>query len=494
MKHSFLSKNKAILALSICAATFIAIPLYNQKSLSASLTSVSVTLSNSRPSFRGALSANNTAGTSIVNIVTTQNAYYSTSSAQLAEGDTVRIGESGSMAQHTIGSTPSDGQFTITSTLAAGDADSGDDVISTQSATLTVRFSTANAINDGRFRILVPSLTDNGASSDGIPDGGEFDFGTSAPTVTCPSDLSGYDFVAGTASASAVTVSGQDYHSFECAYSGNGGVGTDFDGSANDAIVINSLINPAPDAGHTSGTADRYSVIVQHMNNAFSVTDSTTVNIGVIEAVKVTATVAPQITFRIIGVASSASACGITTSVTTTPTLVPFGDLVIDSFTYAAQTLTVSTNAENGYSVTAVANDQLGKDGGACTGDPTISTDTSCIQDSRGDDAGMSDTGGDDWSDTGTKGFGYTLDNSNSVSGLTPAFEYDSATGNCGGGIDCYRQFADAEDSEAAVTLYSATGPSDNHNLLVCYKAIISSIQAAGNYENYITYTATATF
>lgn len=501
-----LLKNSVIKKLSIIAVFAIgltSVTLYNQKSFSASLTTVSATLSNSRPSFRGALTSNNLAGTSIVNINTTPGAYYSTSSAQLVEGDVLKIGEAGSLANYTVGSTPAVGQVTITSTLASGDADTGDDVISSQSGTLTVRFTTANAINNGRFRVLVPALTSDGASSDGIPDGSYFDFGATGgtpSTVTCPADVLGqYDFVAGTASASAVTVSGVDYHSYECAYSNVGAVATPFDGTTQGAIVINNLINPAPASAHTGGTADRYNVIVQHINNSFSVSDSTTVNIGVIEAVKVTATVAPQISFRIDGITSGGAACGFSggTDVTTTPTLVPFGDLLIGSFVEAAQTLVVSTNAANGYAVTAVENDQLGKDGGACTGDPT--SNTNCIPDSRGDDAGMTHIASDDWSLTATKGFAYSLHNTNSVAGITTGtvaenFNYNSTVGACGGGGDCFRQFADTEGSQTPVRIFGNTTPADNDNIAVCYKAVISTTQAAGNYENYVTYTATATF
>ena len=311
--------------------------------------------------------------------------------------------------------------------------------------------------------------------------------------ITCTSDTTGYTFGSPVAAASSVTLDGQDYHSFSCPYTGTGAIGTVFDGSSNDALVLSGLINPAPTTSHTTGTADRHKVIVQHLDSGSNVIDSTATNIGVIEAVKVTATVAPLITFRIIGIGANQTACGVQTSVATTPVTVPFNELLIGNFTSAAQSLSVSTNALNGYAVTAIENDQLGLNGDACTGDPTSATNTSCIQDSRGDDAAMSHTASDDWSSTDTKGFGYSLDDAN-TSGTTPAFEYDGTADSCGGGIDCYRQFADSEDSQDPVSIMSNTEPSDNHNLNVCYKATIPTIQAAGFYENYVTYTATATF
>jgi hypothetical protein len=240
-------------------------------------------------------------------------------------------------------------------------------------------------------------------------------------------------------------------------------------------------------------------VIVQQLNNSFTVSDSTIVNIGVIEAVKITATVAPQISFRIDGMAASTAICGISTDVATTPSLVPFGDLLIGTFIEAAQTLVVSTNAANGYAVTATANDQLGRNGAACSGDPTA--DTNCIPDSRGDGATMTHLLSDDWTNTTTKGFAYTLANANGVSGVVTGtaanpFNFSTATAPCdgAGSNDCYRQFSDTAASEPVVRVMANTTPADNDNIQVCYRAIISAVQAAGNYESYVTYTATATF
>lgn len=455
---------------------------------SASLSSVSVTLSNPRLSFRGGLASGNSVGSSLVTINTTVGSYPSTSSAQLVQGDVVKIGEGGSLADYTVASTSSVSTFSIATTLATGDADAADDVISSQSANLVVRFTTANAVANGRFRILVPALASNTASADGIPDGGYFDFGASAPTVTCPSNATAtYDFVTGVATASTITIDGNDYHSYECAYSGTGAVGTAFNASANDAITISNVINPAPKGSHTTGTADTYKVIVQHSDSSFAVQDSTAVSIGVIEAVKVTASVPAQISFQIIGLATGTSACGVTTDVTTTPAAVPFGEVSIATFNDAAQALTVTTNAVNGFAVTAIENDQLSKDGNVanCVGEPTIAGDTSCIADAG--QGTFSETAATDWTSTAIKGFGYSLHDVNTST--TEAFAYN------GGGTFMAKQFPATEDGgESAETIFSSTAPSDNHNIYVCYRLIPGTTTAAGDYENYLTYTATATF
>jgi hypothetical protein len=465
----------------------LAFSVFAQQSRSANLTSVSVTLSNSRLSFRGALEAGNTVGSSLVTIDTS--GYPSISTAQLVEGDVTAIGEGDSLGLYTVASTSSNSVFNITTGLAAGDADTGDDIISTISAVHTVRFTTVSAVANGAFRILVPALDDDSASADGIPDGGFFDFGTTTPTVECPSNASAtYDFVTGTATASAVTIDGNDYHSYECRYSGTGATSTAFDGSANDAIVINSIINPAPEGSHTTGTADTHQIVVQQLDNADDPVDQTAVAVGVIEAVRILAEIEPQLTFTIAGIAAGQSICGQTTDVATTPTAVDFGIISISAFRDAAQTLTVSTNATGGYTVTSIENDQLGRNGGACTGDPT--TDPDCIEDSRGDTATMTDTVEDEFSNTATKGFAYTLENGTAAS---IPFDYDDTTGGCTGTY-CARQFADEEGGQTPVEIFSSTTVADSEDVDVCYRIIAPIESSAGFYENNVRYTATATF
>jgi len=496
------------LVLGVLAVGFSAVSLLN-KTKSASLTSVSVTLSNSRPSFNGRLAAGNTVGTSNITIDTTEGAYPSTDSAQLVQGDSLGIGGTGTFNIYTVTDVVSTSVINVTPVLLTGDTEEGDVVMSTQSGSLTVRLATANAVANGRFRILVPALADNTNASDGIPDAGYFDFSATPPTVTCPTDIpSYYDFVAGTATASAITIGANQYHSFECAYSGVGAIDTDFDGTEADYMTISSLINPAPKSGHLNGTADTYKVIIQHLDSSLATNDTTSISIGVIEAVKVTATVEPQISFKITGVGEGVgSPCGNAPTITTTATTVPLGSLSISGFTLGAQNLAVSTNAVNGYIVTAIENDQLGLNGAECTGnDPT---NTSCIPDSVGDTGVMTHAVSDEWSLTTVKGFGYSMDDEN-VTNALPAFEYsnsgtctDTTAGGtctaCDASNTCFRHFADDEDTgdvQTPVRIFGSDGDTvaDNDNVFVCYRAVISATQAAGNYENYLTYTATATF
>ncbi len=450
---------------------------FSIRAATGNLSTVSVTTSDPRPSFRGVLGAGNTQGSSNIIINVDKGAYPSTSSAQLFVNDQIVIGTGASLVAYSVTDVVSDSQFNIAPVLAAASGTTGVDVIASRSATLTVKFKTKNAVPNGKFRVLVPALSTLASSQDGLPDAGAFDYSATPPTVTCPGNTTGYTFSTASEAPSSVTVGSSKYHEFDCPYTGVGGTSTDF--TTGTVFSIANIINPAPvTATHTLGTADAYTIIVQHLNNSGTVVDQSPVQIGVVEAVHVTATVDPQISFRIFGIGSGTSACGTATGVTTTATSVPFGSLQISAFTDAAQGMALSTNALNGYVVTAKENDQLANGGVTCTGDG--SAVAACIIDSNASGIGVSTAAA--WSSTTYKGFGYTLQDPNTT--VTEAFNNSNG----------YRIFADAQASINPITIVSDTVPADNDNWYVCYRAIVSATQAAGNYENYITYTATATF
>lgn len=440
---------------------------------SANLTSVKDTLSTSRLSYYGTLAAGNTAGSTLVQVKTS--GAPSTSTANLFTGDTVWIGDGATGSTYTVDDIYDTDQFTITAGLGSGDADENDLVIATRSATHTLSFTTATAIPNGAIRVLIPS----GSTSvnDGLPNVDGFDYNSiTSSDLTAPSGGGVTSWESPTATVSGGTGCSSGNHCFETRYNGTNNV------NAALTFVVggtNKLINPAK-SGSTAGVADSYTVTVQHLNSSYNVIDSTTVSIAVVESVRITATVDPTINFTIAGVASGQTKCGVSTDVTSTATSVPLGTLAISSFTDAAQNLEVSTNADGGYSVTAIENDQLGKDGAT----------TPNIPDTPGDNTLASHTVSDEWSTTSTKGFGYSIDNNDAAA---TTFLYSTATGNCTGTF-CARQFADNANSEAAQELFSSTTVADSEDIDLCYRAIISTTQEAGDYENNITYTATATF
>ncbi len=501
MKGLALSKKaKTLLIFGVFSLLYASeVPKYlSEKLRSANLTSVSVTMSTSKLSYKAVLAAGNTAGSSVVTIAGTGP---STTTTNLFTGDSVLIGSGGTAHTYSVNDISSSTQIALTSGLFASDISAGNLVIASRSAALSVRFKPASAVANGAFRILVPAAATT--NNDGIPDHTGFDFGVATPTVTCPADVGAtYDFAAGTASPDAVTLNTVHYHAYTCRYSGAGSVGQDFTGDLNIA-TISAVINPAPANGHSAGTADQYRVIVQQLSGSDSgdsTVDSTTVSLAAIEAVRVTASVDPILQFSIQGVTASSSICGITTTVDTTATggnvlpNVPLGTLGISSFTDASQLFTVSTNALNGYAVTALENDQLTKPGSnpcADSGVDGYGAGNGCIPDVTGG----SETGtGLNWSSTATKGFGYTLQGGSVPNGFIEAY-YSAGTSSCGGtGTYCARKFPDNQNGEPAQRLFFSTTSRDTDTVNVCYRAVISTSQDSGSYQNNVTYTATATF
>ncbi len=442
---------------------------------SAAMQTVRDTLQTSRLSVNARVKASGTVvGSSKVMMYNSASAPANTiSTANLRIGDSLVIG----VNTYTVTSIIDADEFTVTPVLISGDTDDGDAIYLKTKAQHVVTFNTANAFPNGYFRILIPA--DATTPNDGNPDDQGWDFGGGTITVT-GTNATGYTFVTGVATASGGSgcTSPSNYHCFEVHYSGNGGIGTAITISIGQTGGTNTLINPGPGTAHTEATADTYTYIVRNYDSADTLQDATSGKIGVIESVRVTATVDPTITFSIAGVAASQSKCGETTTVSTAagtnaPLAVPFGTLSLNTFAVAAHDLTVSTNAENGYSVTAIENDQLGKDGGTT---PRI-VDTPC-------DAGpCTDTAEQIWATATNNGFGYSLEN---VDAASITFEH--------GGTRKARQFPAAIETETPATLFSSTAVANAEDAYICYKVSVGATQAAGDYENQITYTATASF
>ena len=453
----------------------------------ASVKNVTVLLNNSRFSFQTALEGTQTVGSSLITLDTTN--YPSISVLQAQSGDLLHIGATNTYNVATTIDDASDNKLSLTAGLLAADVTDDTPVYSTQKSNMTVKLTTASALPNGKIRILVPAKDGTAASNNGIPDNDGFDFGNTA-TITCPSGSpSGFDSWGGAqlAANGTVQLGGANYHSFTCTYTGTGAVNTVFDGGANGAFIINNLINPSPrtlDVGNERlGVADTYTVIVQHLTSDDIVIDQTVTKIAVIDAVRVTATILPQLTFEIIGVPGGESKCGITTKYATTPLAVPFGEITVGVFSDLAQVLRVTTNAENGYQVTAIQNDQLGRDGRAC---PTPSTDLGCIVDANV--SGMSPSVSADWNTVAGDQYGFAYTLGAATGGPTRAFWY-----NQNGAYDA-RHFADLAASQSPQLIFSRGTGAQNDLVDVCYRLTPSALNYAGDYENYIVYTATASF
>jgi hypothetical protein len=461
--------------------------------LDANLSSVKDTLSSSRLSFYGKLASGNSVGSSLV--ILANSGAPSTANYNLFPNDSVWIGTAGTGTSYTVDQVyddANDDTFQLTAGLGASDADADDLVIASRSAIHTISFTTASAIADGAIRILIPSGTNN--TTDGVPNHDGFDFNSiTGSNLTKPTGGGphGWEDPTATASGGAGCTAGN--HCFESRYNGTTNVSAALTFTIGDATT--SLINPTPGTGHSTGTADTYSVTVQHLNdrlNDYEVIDETTVKIAVIESVRVTATVSPSITFTIAGVAVGITACEQTLDITSTATTVPYSTVTLSTFMDAAQQLSVVTNAIGGYAVTMISDDQLSISGDHSTEIPN----TDC------DAEDCTDTTSGEWSsENSVSGFGFSLHN---IDASTAPFYYRTVVGSCTGGAGdfCARMIPSTattseppDDSDTALEIMSdSSTPASTENLYVCYRLAVGTTQPAGNYENNITYTATATF
>jgi len=471
------------------------------------LANVSVRMSNSRLSFRGQVDGTPGANTTITIDLDDTIGDYTEGTSDTLISDALKINDvltftGGTAGTRTVRDIIDGETIIINATIATTD----EKFYLRETTDLVATFNTVSAIagsTNTRFELILPAATSN--YEDGVPDQGFFDFGTSAPTVSCAG--TGYTFGTGTATAGRTNsdtgfenLPAGTWHVYRCPYSASAAPPTTITmtiGSGDDDAVINPVRVKAGSPANQleTGQADTYSAIVRNIDNAHAVVDSTTVKIGVLEAVRVSATVVPSITFEIYGyTATTGNRCGQTIHIDTTAASVPFGEIATATFTNGAQRLVLKTNALSGGVVTAVANDQLGREGSTCTDKLTpvyaidpASNEHLCIWDAN--ISGMTQSTTQAWTtitgSTGT-GFGYSIEN---IDSAAPAFTH-------GGGTDFdARHFADAEFDQDPVTIFGSNSlPTNSDSVYICYRIAADALTAAGDYYNYITYTATATF
>lgn len=147
-------------------------------------------------------------------------------------------------------------------------------------------------------------------------------------------------------------------------------------------------------------------------------------------------------------------------------TLVDLGELTPGAFSTGTTTLTVSSGGAGAYQVTAQANKPLTLVGGSTTIPDTTCNSNDCSETTSGV-----------WTSTSAYGFGYRM------SGQDIPGDFSAS--------DTFKQFADDSQNEAPQVVMSSSSVGKNRSATVTYKAVISGTQAAGRYENSITYVAT---
>jgi len=153
---------------------------------------------------------------------------------------------------------------------------------------------------------------------------------------------------------------------------------------------------------------------------------------------------------------------------------IDLGTLSAGSTSTDTNTITITSPSGHGYQIMAHQNHPLAINNSGTTIPDTICDNGTCTE-------SQSDT----WTNSSIYGFGFNtigINNSGVATHVgTSAYFADETY---------YRQFADHSLDEANQIIMSEDSAVQNHQARVTYKTNISSIQAAGNYQNAITFTA----
>lgn len=287
---------------------------------------------------------------------------------------------------------------------------------------------------------------------------------------------------------------GEVVFTFEEDFNSNGGAITDSGGCAEDTAnevytctglsatdtVTFTVTNPGKTT--TEGEADTYVVELQADTGEWG-----NAMFAIIEPVVVTARVSALLSFTVEGVGEEADDLHgeRNIDITTTATSIEFGTLDTETPLAAAQDLTVSTNASEGYSVTVFQDQDLTSPGGDTIksfldGTP-VATSAAATWAGPGGQLADPDTWGH---------FGFTTED---VQVDENCLELDGADGYFGSNV--WAGF----DGDTPEEIMCHVGPSDGETLhagttRVGYQIEISDLQPAGEYTNTLTYIATPTF
>ncbi len=514
MKKSLFRKIMVSIAIFILTSAIIFIKIINpQKAKSANFSSAAATMSNSRLSYYAGITSG-TSGQTLITIDGSGNSDNDTN--HLFIKDTVCFAPSTLVGcrddtAYTVATVPSTTTFNTSAALTTT-LDSGDFAISTQSGTISLTFTLTNGIPDNGDILITIPMADNKNGNNGFPDYGAatssngFDLnglttGDVAITESCGGTFSVADVSAGT---------GTDDHTIRIDNSTGACAATS-------AITVTigdtdkKIINPAPiTSNHIQGQADVYTINIKSRDGSDNTLDESDALVAPIEAVFVSATVDETLSFRVCGVKTDLSTqeatcfstpstvCNqATLSVASYAYSVPFGTMSsTETFYNAAQYLLLSTNADAGYAVTIQQNDQMGKNGVTCAGDPTDPVATNCIPDNKGDGT-LNYDNSDDCDTAATNGLCFSTDSGEQTGDPTFAVKYDTQTNDCDvSPTFCARAAADQEPGtpEVPQTIISSSGPVANNDAFVCWRLSVDATQPAGYYYNKVKYIATATF
>ncbi len=439
----------------------------------ASLASPKDVISTSRPSASAPLASDQTANATQVTILDNKSFYLASDSAIL-QLDTGQTQNTVNIASMSAAGTPSSGDRVLYFTnTAANTHHAGTSIVTNITALHTISFTTTTAIPlNGKIVITFPG----GASNIASPSATTFSFNNistanlqannatctwavSAPSITC---TVGGAITGGTTVTILIGCSAQ-----------SGGACT---------TQVPTLINPTKTAaggqGAATTTADAWKISLQTQDASSVTLDTATAAVGTIESVFITASIDPTLTFTIAAAINNGNTTGCTNSELTnsgtgaTGTNINLGTISSATIRISAQTLTISTNAQNGYSLTATSSGHL-------------------INPANGNWVADSTTPA--FMTAGTQWFGI---HPCGVDVVTATW----GSGATGGGANAKYGWPTQTTSVSLAT--KASGPVGSPNpgptgagiVSVEYAATVDVTVPAGTYQTYVTYVATPTF
>lgn len=448
-----------------------------QKINSAAISNVKDVLCTSQFSYFGEVGTGNAAGSDVLHLNTGGTAP-SLSSNNLFVGDTIFVGSLGST--YVVTDIGTSGEIRVSPALAGGDIAAGYPIIHPVSSCHTVSFDAVPSLTGEIWQFLLKASTAS-PSSDSIPDQDGFDSDSlTTSNLVCPSWATTKSVGTTIALASGSPPTTSYYHVIQCTTT------TDYNPSVGETatIIIGnadntfSFINPSP--SHPNGELEGYPEILpyalRHLTSTGTVLDQTRGNVAVVEAVRVTATIDPSLTFYIdnIGVTNIGTTFGNIGGISsgapyTTADQVIFGSLSIGTTNQLAQRLNAVTNAAGGYVVTAYEAGTMTRIGSGDTIPDTLCNTAICTI-----------TQAQPWNgvNVSRSEFGYTMIN---IGSSIPFTEGDFKPF----GIGC---------QNAQPVMFSPSVPSGIESAYAVYRITATTVQAAGDYEAKIIYTATSTF
>jgi len=241
-------------------------------------------------------------------------------------------------------------------------------------------------------------------------------------------------------------------------------------------VVVTDVVNPTVE--------NEYGIWIYNYDDTGTLRDRVRVWVGIFSDVWMTATVNSSLDFVISGTSTGATVSGETCTQDSTATTTPFGDLSAGVPSTVCQTLNVTTNADDGYTVTVFQDHELESDSGSNINSFNNS------QDNTGS------TTPELWTQPLNQ-----LDNYHTY-GHMGLHTDDSDLQDYGTGYEDFNSggalYAGLNSSDPMPIMHH-TGPSDGTTQNVgvthiIYKAEIGSLQEAGDYESTLTYICTPTF